>query len=136
MGRAGKFNQLGLSNYSGWLVNEVFVVIIIFISAIIIGVVIIIIIIIIIIIMIIEKKRNCRHPHHYCSDQVVNLCKANNWIKPTVYQVQRKILRFPLLCVFSIAFKLHLSCIKLRQIALNCVSCSKTDGWLVFGISG
>merc|ERR1711971_849528 len=37
--REGKFNQLGLSNYSGWLVNE-----------------------------------------------VVNLCKANNWIKPTVYQ--------------------------------------------------
>jgi len=37
--REGKFSKLGLSNYSGWLVNE-----------------------------------------------VVNLCKANNWIKPTVYQ--------------------------------------------------
>jgi len=37
--REGKFSQLGLSNYSAWLVNE-----------------------------------------------VVNLCKANNWIKPTIYQ--------------------------------------------------
>merc|ERR1712042_382900 len=37
--KEGKFNQLGLSNYSSWLVAE-----------------------------------------------VVNLCKANNWIKPTVYQ--------------------------------------------------
>merc|ERR1719477_425337 len=37
--KEGKFNQLGLSNYSSWLVGE-----------------------------------------------VVNLCKANNWIKPTVYQ--------------------------------------------------
>lgn len=37
--KEGKFNQLGLSNYSSWLVNE-----------------------------------------------VVNLCKVNNWILPTVYQ--------------------------------------------------
>merc|ERR1719242_1925824 len=37
--REEKFSKLGLSNYSGWLVNE-----------------------------------------------VVNLCKANNWIKPTIYQ--------------------------------------------------
>jgi aflatoxin B1 aldehyde reductase len=37
--KEGKFNQLGLSNYSSWLVAE-----------------------------------------------VVNVCKANNWIKPTVYQ--------------------------------------------------
>eukprot|EP00092_Neocalanus_flemingeri_P012094 GFUD01013038.1.p1 GENE.GFUD01013038.1~~GFUD01013038.1.p1 ORF type:complete len:329 (-),score=132.54 GFUD01013038.1:146-1132(-) len=37
--KEGKFNQLGLSNYSAWLVAE-----------------------------------------------VVNVCKANNWIKPTVYQ--------------------------------------------------
>jgi aflatoxin B1 aldehyde reductase len=38
--KEGKFLQLGLSNYSSWLVNE-----------------------------------------------VVNVCKANNWLKPTVYQV-------------------------------------------------
>ena len=93
--REGKFSKLGLSNYSGWLVNEVLVtttyttiittIIIIITTFIIVTTMIIIVItiitaiviatIIIIITMIIF------------SEQVVNLCKANNWIKPTVYQV-------------------------------------------------
>ena len=73
--REGKFSKLGLSNYSGWLVNEVLVttmisIVITTITAIVIATTIIIIITIIIF-----------------SEQVVNLCKANNWIKPTVYQV-------------------------------------------------
>ena len=73
--REGKFSKLGLSNYSGWLVNEVLVttmiiIVITTITAIVIATIIIIIITIIIF-----------------SEQVVNLCKANNWIKPTVYQV-------------------------------------------------
>jgi len=30
----------------------------------------------------------CNHHHHWL-DKVVNLCKANNWIKPTIYQVMK-----------------------------------------------
>ena len=47
--REGKFRQLGLSNYSSWLVSE-----------------------------------------------VANLCKANHWVRPSVYQVLHKfLLLFP-----------------------------------------
>ena len=72
--REGKFSKLGLSNYSGWLVNEVLVTTMIIIVITTITVIVIATIIIIITIIIF-------------SEQVVNLCKANNWIKPTVYQV-------------------------------------------------
>ena len=72
--REGKFSKLGLSNYSGWLVNEVLVTTMIIIVITIITAIVIATIIIIITIIIF-------------SEQVVNLCKANNWIKPTVYQV-------------------------------------------------
>ena len=30
--------------------------------------------------------------HHHGLDKVVNLCKANNWMKPTVYQVMKLII--------------------------------------------
>ena len=73
--REGKFSKLGLSNYSGWLVNEVLVTTMIIIVITTITVIVIATTIIIIITIIIF------------SEQVVNLCKANNWIKPTVYQV-------------------------------------------------
>ena len=72
--REGKFSKLGLSNYSGWLVNEVLVTTMIIIVITIITAIVIATIIIIITMIIF-------------SEQVVNLCKANNWIKPTVYQV-------------------------------------------------